>query len=255
MAYASGVWQVWIQRQGIPEASHPLPNQSHQADHVGSCYLKGPVRFYSLNIVGVATSRCGLHPSLSKSGQSVIDGLWSIWIRIGIPDNLQIDNNMSFYGSQQYLMAWVLWSDYVWWMMWSLGLSRLLNRGATEWSRSLIIITIKSFLTRRLLLLTNELAAGSFAFEQRHNCSYRYSKLGGKTPLKALKASTKSSGFPQQEESPKHPQKSPRLVGIMWSDLLKSNKKLNVFGEIFLGAFRTWNMNNVVATIDVKSRN
>ena len=40
-----------------------LPNQTHQADLVGPCYLKGPIRFYSLNIVDTATVRCGLHPS------------------------------------------------------------------------------------------------------------------------------------------------------------------------------------------------
>ena len=46
-----------------------FPNQTHQADLVGPCYLKGPVRFYSLNVIDTATVRCGLHPSLSKSGQ------------------------------------------------------------------------------------------------------------------------------------------------------------------------------------------
>jgi hypothetical protein len=51
-----------------------LPNQTHQADFVGPCYLKGPIRFYSLNIVDTATVRCGLHPSLSKSGQTIFDG-------------------------------------------------------------------------------------------------------------------------------------------------------------------------------------
>jgi len=34
-----------------------LPNQTHQADFVGPCYLRGPIRFYSLNIVDTATVR------------------------------------------------------------------------------------------------------------------------------------------------------------------------------------------------------
>ena len=54
-----------------------LPNQTHQADLVGPCYLKGPIRFYSLNVVDTATVRCGLHPSLSKAGQSILDGFWA----------------------------------------------------------------------------------------------------------------------------------------------------------------------------------
>ncbi len=36
-----------------------------------------------------------------------------------------------------------------------------------------------------------EMLSGSLAFEQRHNSSYRYSKLGGKTPLKALEAANR----------------------------------------------------------------
>jgi putative transposase len=51
----------------------------------------------------------------------------------------------------------------------------------------------QKFLNKTVITTDDELAAGSFAFEQRHNCSYRYSKLGGKTPLKALKASTKNA--------------------------------------------------------------
>jgi putative transposase len=76
-----------------------LPNQTHQADFVGPCYLKGPVRFYSLNVVDLATGRCGLHSSSSKAGQDVIDALWEVWKRVGMPENLQIDNAMSFFGS------------------------------------------------------------------------------------------------------------------------------------------------------------
>jgi putative transposase len=76
-----------------------LPNQTHQADLVGPCYLKGPVRFYSLNIVDTATVRCGLHPSISKSGQTILDGFWGAWKRMGIPERIQVDNAMSFFGS------------------------------------------------------------------------------------------------------------------------------------------------------------
>lgn len=49
-----------------PKLPSLLPNQSHQADHVGPCYLKGPVRFYSLNVVDLATGRCGLDPFRAK---------------------------------------------------------------------------------------------------------------------------------------------------------------------------------------------
>jgi putative transposase len=69
-----------------------LPNQTHQADLVGPCPLKGPVRFYRLNMVDTATVRCGLYPSISKSGQSIFGGIWAMWRRMGIPNHIQIDN-------------------------------------------------------------------------------------------------------------------------------------------------------------------
>ena len=41
-----------------------------------------------------------------------------------------------------------------------------------------------------------ELRQGSLDFEYRHNSQYRYSKLGGKTPLAALAAMSKKNAFP-----------------------------------------------------------
>lgn len=63
-------------------------NQTHQADLVGPCYLKGPVRFYSFNVIDTATVRCGLYPSSSKASQPMIDGFWDIRKRLGMPKNI-----------------------------------------------------------------------------------------------------------------------------------------------------------------------
>ncbi len=66
------------------------------------CYLQGPIRFYSLNSVDLATGRCALSPVLSKAGQRTLDAIWSIWCRLGIPQNVQVDNELVFYGSRQH---------------------------------------------------------------------------------------------------------------------------------------------------------
>ena len=44
------------------------------------------------------------------------------------------------------------------------------------------------FLGKVVMATEGDLKDGSLAFEQRHNSKFRYSKLGGKTPLKALAA-------------------------------------------------------------------
>jgi len=45
--------------KGTPYPKLPalLPNQTHQMDLVGPCYLSGPIRFYGLNAIDTATSR------------------------------------------------------------------------------------------------------------------------------------------------------------------------------------------------------
>jgi hypothetical protein len=35
----------------------------------------------------------------SKAAQSILDAVYAIWMRMGIPDNLQVDNELAFYGS------------------------------------------------------------------------------------------------------------------------------------------------------------
>src|SRR5713226_9474619 len=75
-----------------PQLPHERVNQVHQTDYVGPCYLHGPVRFYSLNSVDLATGRCAVTPVLAKAGQHPIDAIWSHWNRLGIPEHQQVDN-------------------------------------------------------------------------------------------------------------------------------------------------------------------
>ena len=44
--------------KGTPYPKLPalLPNQTHQMDLVGPCYLTGPIRFYGLNAIDTATA-------------------------------------------------------------------------------------------------------------------------------------------------------------------------------------------------------
>ena len=56
----------------------------------------------------------------------------------------------------------------------------------------------QKFLGKVVMASEEDLKAGSLVFEQRHNSRYRYSKLGGKTPLKALAASNTKLRFPDR---------------------------------------------------------
>lgn len=236
-----------------PKLPSILPNQTHQADMVGPCYLKGPVRFYSLNIVDTATVRCGLHPSSSKSGQSILDGFWAVWMRMGIPDQVQIDNAMSFFGSPTHprgmgpLIRLCLHNGVEPWFIpmsepWRNGMIENFNDRYQQ-----------MFLGKVVMATKGDLKDGSLAFEQRHNSTFRYSKLGGKTPLKALAASNTTLRFPEGTEPPKHRLKKPETGRYHLVRLIRSNLKLNIFGELF-SVPPELKLEYVVATINVKEQ-
>jgi putative transposase len=230
-----------------------LPNQTHQADLVGPCYLKGPVRFYSLNIVDTATVRCALHPSRSKSGQTILDGFWGAWKRMGIPERIQVDNAMTFFGSPTHprgmgpLIRLCLHNGVEPWFIpmaepWRNGMIESFNDRYQQ-----------MFLGKITMASEDDLKTDSLAFEQRHNSRYRYSKLGGDTPLKALAASNAKLRFPTEDDAPKHRIKKPEVGRYHFVRLIRSDLKLNIFGECFSVPPEVM-LEYVVATIDVKEQ-
>jgi len=241
--------------KGTPYPKLPalLPNQTHQMDMVGPCYLTGPLRFYGLNVIDAATARCGLHSAPSKAGHDVVDGVWSIWSRLGIPDNLQIDNALSFFGSPKYPRATsqfirlCLRNDVEPWFIpmsepWRNGMIEQFNDHYQQ-----------KFLGKVFMSTADELRIGTLAFEQRHNSKYRYSKLGGKTPLKALTAAQATLRFPSQEEKPRQRMQKPETGRYHLVRLIRSDLRLNIFGELFSVPPEV-KLEYVVATIDVKEQ-
>lgn len=236
-----------------PKLPGERPNQTHQADLVGPRYLKGPLRFYSHNAVDLATGRCSVEPIHGKDSQSIINGLWSIWNRLGIPENLQIDNEASFYGSRKHPRG-----------MGSL-IRLCLHNGVQPWFippaepwRNGVVEKFNDhhkhkFLQKIIITGWNELVEASSAFENRHNSRHRYSKLGGKTPLKALAASGTTLIFPKEGTPPAHPLPKPEAGRYHLVRLIRSALRIDIFGETFPVA-PNLQYEYVVATIDVKEQ-
>ena len=242
-----------VKGTAYPNLPSLFPNQTHQADLVGPCYLKGPVRFYSLNVIDTATVRCGLNPDPCKSGQAILDGFWVIWKRMGIPNHVQVDNAMSFFGSPTHprgmgpLIRLCLHNGVEPWFIpvaepWRNGMIESFNDRYQQ-----------MFLAKQVMLSTSDLEAGSLTFEQRHNSKYRYSKLNGKTPLKALSVTNATLRFSSQEGIPRHRLKKPEIGRYNLVRLIRSDLKLNIFGELF-PVPPELKLEYVVATIDVKEQ-
>jgi transposase InsO family protein len=229
------------------------PNQTHQADLLGPFYLGRSKRFYSLNVIDLATGRHGNEPLLGKDSQSIINGLWAVWHRLGIPENLQVDNEACFYGSRKYprgmgaLIRLCLHNHVQPWFIpyaepWRNGVVEQFNHHYRQ-----------KFLRKVSMTSLEELRKQSLLFEQKHNSRYRYSKLHGKTPLMFLKMMNAKLVFPEWQKPPTHPMEKPcggayNLVRFVRSDLI-----LDIFGER-MTVSPEWEYQYVVATIDVKEQ-
>jgi 23S rRNA-/tRNA-specific pseudouridylate synthase len=99
----------------------------------------------------------------------------------------------------------------------------------------------------------DELKRETLAFEERHNSRYRYSKLKGDTPLKALTKTKVQLHFPEEEGIPNRFRKKPETGRYHVVRLIRSDLKLNIFGELFPVAPEL-SHEYVVATINVKEQ-
>ena len=212
------------------DASHP--GTVHQSDFVGPCYLRGPVRFYSLNTVDLATGRCGVEPILNGK-DTVTDALWAIWLRLGLPKYLQVDNESVFYGSRRHprgmgkLIRLCL----------PMGVEPCFIPLAEPWRNGVVEKFNhhwrEKFLGRVVMEGEEELKRESLAFEQRHNQRYRYSKLGGKTPMQALDAAKRPLRHPASERPPKLPLPKPEKGFYHVIRFIRGTATFDLFGETY----------------------
>lgn len=226
------------------------PNQTQQVDLVGPCYLTGSLRFFSLNAIDVLLNRCGVEPIPSRAAQSILDAVWAVWKRLGMPDNLQVDNEMSFFGSPTHprgmgpLIRLCLRSGVALWFIppaepWRNGVIEKFNDHYRQ-----------KFLAKVTMASMAQLQAGSLAYEHRHNSTYRYSKLQGHTPLRALARMGRALVFPDREEAPRHPLEKPEAGRYHLVRLVRSDLRVSIFGEMFPAPPET-QYEYVVATVDV----
>jgi transposase InsO family protein len=208
-------------------------NQVHQTDYVGPCYLNGPVRFYTLNSVDLASARCAINPVLNKAGQNTVDAIWSSWRRLGIPNHQQVDNELVFFGSRQHprgmgnLIRLCLPYGVEPWFIpmgepWRNGVVEKFNDHYR-----------KGFLRKVPMQGEEDLRRQSLIFEQKHNTRYRYSKLKGRTPHTALDQSQHTIRFPDSPHAPKCPLPKPTSGRYHLVRFIRSNLVLDIFGERF----------------------
>ena len=208
-------------------------NQVHQTDYVGPCYLNGPIRFFSLNSVDLATGRCAINPVLFKAGQNTVDAIWSSWCRLGMPKHQQVDNELVFYGSRRFprgmgnLIRLCLLNSVE---PWFIPMAEPWRNGVVEKFNDHFRAR---FLSKVVMGGEEDLRKQSLIFEQKHNTRYRYSKLKGRTPQMALEQSRDTIRFPESTEAPRCPLPKPQTGSYHLVRFIRGDGILDIFGERF----------------------
>lgn len=231
-----------------PKLPASQPNDVHQFDFVGPCYLQGGLRFYSLNAVDVVSHRCAIKALTRKA--EVYVSVWEAWKRLGIPRFAQFDNALEFIGSHKYPRG----MGQVIRLCLAHGVQAVFIPIAEPW-RNGVVEKFNDhwhhlFYSRVEMNTERALRGESLEFETRHNHTWRYTPLGGKTPLAFLKASGTKLRFPHGRKPKaltKPTQGKYHVIRFIRSDL-----RLDIFGETFpMPAELKYEY--IRATIDVKS--
>jgi putative transposase len=163
----------------------------------------------------------------------VIPGVWALWRRLGIPKYEQVDNELCFSGSHRYprgmgkLIRLCLWH----------GVEPVFIPVREPWRNGSVEKFNEHWATkfqRRVDMITaGDLVRESRTFETRHNLEWRYSSLGGKTPMQALAGMGAPLRFPPSSDPPPEPLPKPTPGRYHVVRFIRSDCMMDVFGERF----------------------
>ena len=201
-------------------------------DLVGPRYIKGDGRFYSMNVIDLYSHRVFIESSRTKEDDNIAHGLLRCWKSMGLPDFLQIDNELSFRGSNRYPRSLGI----VLRLCLHFGIQPVFIPVGEPWRDGIIEhfndTYDKKFFRRQWFSSYVMLKRQSKNFQQFHNKNHRYSCLRGKTPLEVIE----SDAFEPLTLGPNT--RMPKLNflpdgTISLIRFIRSDRILNIFGEKF----------------------
>lgn len=201
-------------------------------DLVGPRYIKGDGRFYSMNVIDLYSHRVFIESSRTKEDDNIAHGLLRCWKSMGLPDFLQIDNELSFRGSNRYPRSLGI----VLRLCLHFGIQPVFIPVGEPWRDGIIEhfndTYDKKFFRRQWFSSYAYLKRQSKNFQQFHNKNHRYSCLKGKTPLETIEFEV----FEPLTLGPNT--RMPKLTflpdgTISLIRFIRSDRILNIFGEKF----------------------
>ena len=155
---------------------------THQMDLIGPRYIKGDGRFYSVNLIDVTTRSCFVKAVRTKSSEGIVQAIASFWQAHGMPDALQMDNELAFRGSNRYPRSF---GSVVRFAL-SQGVAPVFIPVKEPWRNGIIERFNHTYQKRFLQMQTfrslDDLSAHEQTFINFHNSHHRYSSQNHKTP-------------------------------------------------------------------------
>jgi hypothetical protein len=168
------------QRKGIEYPNYFTLVQ--QMDLVGPRYLTGGSRFYFQNIIDTENHHVGVYPIKDKSSTTIARYLAHFWSVYGLPDFLQMDNELSFRGSNRYPRSFGI----VVRLALLQGVTPIFIPPSEPWRNGVIekfnSNLYKYFFSAQKFTSYEDLEEKAPVFSDFHNKNHRYSTQGGKTP-------------------------------------------------------------------------
>jgi transposase InsO family protein len=210
------------------------PGNIFQTDIIGPRFLKGDGRFYCLSTIDRFSHLAYCVPMRSKDDDSIVQALMTTWRHIGVPDFLQLDNELSFQGSNRYPHS----LGKVLKLCLAVGVQPVFIPAGEPWRNGMIERFNGTFDTN---FFRSERFANFECFKERlrdfidfHNSEHVYSTNHGKTPNQVvtehyIKITCLEHGFQFLEN-----QTLPYDSCIHFIRFIRSDLKLRIRGESFL---------------------
>ncbi|HEY5464186.1 MAG TPA: integrase core domain-containing protein [Hanamia sp.] len=218
-------------------------------------YIKGDGKFYSINLIDVTTHSCYVKAVRTKSSAGIVDAIASFWQIHGMPDALQMDNELAFRGSNRYPRSF---GSVVRFAL-SQGVAVVFIPVAEPWRNGIIEKFNDTYQLRFLKAYTfknlEKLSEQEQGFINFHNSKHRYSSQGHKTPdeAKALQLPPIFYNGVIHLPSLKSDNKIPLTKGcVYYIRFIRSDLKLNLPNEIFI-VKDTLKYSYIVAEINIQN--
>ncbi len=210
------------------------PGHIYQSDLIGPRYLKGDGRFYCLSTIDRFSHLAHSVPIRSKDDDSIVGALLQTWHHIGVPEHLQLDNELSFLGSIRYPHS----LGKVQKLCPAAGVQPIFIPAAEPWRNGMIEHFNRTFEDSfyRVERYKNfeHLRERLMGFINFHNENYVYSTNHGKTPNQIINDhDIKIEKLAQNFQFSEH-QTLPYDSYIHFIRFIRSDLKLNIRGESFI---------------------